>query len=163
VREKGEAVSGELERLKRTWLAPSEEINSKLTTRGFDALGDGVNTLQFLRRPEVTYELIEALVPGHLSLPPEVIEQVTIEAKYAGYIEKQRREVERVKRLEERPIPDDFDYEATVGLRNEAREKLKRFRPATVGQASRLSGVNPTDISILLVYLARATQNKVAK
>ena len=163
VKEKGEAVEGELERLNKTWLAPSEEINSRLTTRGFDALDDGVNAVQFLRRPEVTYELIEALVPGHLPLPPEVIEQVTIEAKYAGYIEKQRREVERAKRLEEYPIPDDFDYEAPVGLRNEAREKLKRFRPATVGQASRLSGVNPTDISILLVYLKRATQSKVAR
>ena len=163
VKEKGESVEGELERLGKTWLAPSEEINRKLTARGFDALNDGVNALQFLRRPEVTYELIEALVPGHLPLPPEVIEQVTIEAKYAGYIEKQRREVERVKRLEERPIPDDFDYEAPVGLRNEAREKLKRFRPATVGQASRLSGVNPTDISILLVYLKRATRNEVAR
>ena len=163
VKEKSEAVDGELERLNKTWLAPSEEINSRLTTRGFDALDDGVNAVQFLRRPEVTYELIEALVPGHLPLPPEVIEQVTIEAKYAGYIEKQRREVERAKRLEEYPIPDNFDYETPVGLRNEAREKLKRFRPATVGQASRLSGVNPTDISILLVYLKRATQNKVAR
>ena len=81
---------------------------------------------------------------------------MTIEAKYAGYIEKQRREVERVKRLEERPIPDEFDYEVPVGLSNEAREKLRRFRPATVGQASRLSGVNPPDISILLVYLEKA-------
>jgi tRNA uridine 5-carboxymethylaminomethyl modification enzyme len=103
----------------------------------------------------VTYELIEALSPSHLSLSPEAIEQVTIEAKYAGYIEKQRREVERVKRLEERPIPADFDYGVPVGLSNEAREKLKRFRPATVGQASRIAGVNPADISILLVYLEK--------
>ncbi len=163
VEEKREAIEGELERLTKTWLAPSEEINSKLAAHGFDALNDGVNTLQFLRRPEATYELIEALIPNHLPLSPEVIKQVTIEAKYAGYIEKQRWEVERAKRLEERPIPDDFDYEIPVGLRNEAREKLKRFRPATVGQASRLSGVNPTDISILLVYLKRATQSKVAR
>ena len=157
VEEKREAVGGELERLRKTWLAPSEEVNEKLTARGFDPLDDGINALQFLRRPEVTYELIEALIPSNLPLVPEVIEQVTIEAKYAGYIEKQRREVDRVKRLEERPIPPGFDYDLSVGLSNEAREKLKKFRPATVGQASRLAGVNPTDISILLVYLEKAT------
>jgi tRNA uridine 5-carboxymethylaminomethyl modification enzyme len=160
---KREAIDSELERLARTWLAPTEEVNSKLTARGFDALNDGVNALQFLRRPEVTYELINALIPSDLPLAPEVVEQVTIEAKYAGYIEKQRREVERVKRLEERPISLDFDYEAPLGLRNEAREKLGKFQPATVGQASRLSGVNPTDVSILLVYLEKATQGKVAR
>lgn len=156
--EKREAMESELRRLKETWLAPSEEVNEKLIARGLDPLNDGVNVLQFLRRPEVTYELIEALVPSPLPLATEAIEQVTIEAKYAGYIEKQRREVERVKRLEEYPIPRDLDYEVPVGLSNEAREKLRRFRPASVGQASRLSGVNPTDISILLIHLERATR-----
>jgi tRNA uridine 5-carboxymethylaminomethyl modification enzyme len=158
VREKRNAIEGELMRLKKTWLAPSEEVNEELIARGLDPLDDGVNALLFLRRPEVSYELIEALVPGNTPLPAEVIEQVTIEAKYAGYIEKQRQEVERMKRLEERPIPPDFDYEVPVGLSNEAREKLERFWPATVGQASRISGVNPTDISILLVYLERAAR-----
>ena len=156
VEDKREAMEGELRRLGETWLAPSEEVNEKLIARGLNPLSDGINALQFLRRPEVTYELIEALVPPRPPLAPEAIEQVTIEAKYAGYIEKQRREVERVKRLEERPIPDEFDYEVPAGLSNEAREKLRRFRPATVGQASRLSGVNPPDISILLVYLEKA-------
>lgn len=157
VEEKREAIEGELRRLTKTWLAPSEKTNEKLIVRGLDPLDDGVNALQFLRRPEVAYELIEAFVPSPRPLFPEAIEQVTIEAKYTGYIEKQRREVERLKRLEERPIPDDFDYEVPVGLRNEAREKLMRFRPATLGQASRLSGVNPTDVSILLICLERTT------
>jgi tRNA uridine 5-carboxymethylaminomethyl modification enzyme len=157
VEERREAIEGQLKLLEQTWLAASAEVNSKLTARGLDALDDGVNALRFLCRPEVTYELIEALVPSHRPLPTEVIEQVAIEAKYAGYIEKQVREVERVKRLEQRPIPNEFDYEVPVGLCNEAREKLKRFRPATVGQASRLSGVNPADISILLVYLEKTT------
>jgi tRNA uridine 5-carboxymethylaminomethyl modification enzyme len=157
VEEKREAIEGELKRLTKTWLAPLEKINEKLVARGLDPLDDGVNALQFLRRPEVAYELIEAFVPSPRPLFPEAIEQVTIEAKYTGYIEKQRREVERLKRLEERPIPDDFDYEVPVGLRNEAREKLMRFRPATLGQASRLSGVNPTDVSILLICLERTT------
>jgi tRNA uridine 5-carboxymethylaminomethyl modification enzyme len=158
VEKKREAIESELRRLKETWLAPSAEVNEKLIARRLDPLNDGVNALQFLRRPEVTYELIKALVPSNLPLAPEAIEQVTIEAKYAGYIEKQRQEVERTRRLEEHPIPPDFDYDMPVGLSNEAREKLRRFRPATVGQASRISGVNPTDISILLVYLERAVR-----
>lgn len=158
VKEKRKDIGNELRRLKETWLAPSEEVNEKLIARRLDPLNDGVNVLQFLRRPEATYELIKALVPGNLPLSPEAIEQVTIEARYAGYIEKQRQEVERTKRLEERPIPPDFDYDMPAGLSNEAREKLRRFRPATVGQASRISGINPPDISILLVYLERASR-----
>jgi len=158
VEEKRKALEGELRRLKETWLAPSEEVNEKLLALALDPLSDGVNALQFLRRPEATYELIKALVPSNLPLSPEAIEQVTIEARYAGYIEKQRQEVERTKRLEERPIPPDFDYDMPVGLSNEAREKLRRFRPATVGQASRISGINPPDISILLVYLEKAAR-----
>ncbi len=114
--------------------------------------------MHFLRRPEVTYDVIETLSPAPHPLSPEVIQQVTIEAKYAGYIEKQRRQVERMKRLEERRIPQGFDYARVVGLRNEAREKLMRFRPINVGQASRIHGVNPTDISILLIHLERAAR-----
>ena len=155
VEKERKAIDDELERLRNTWLAPSEEINRELTARGLEPLNDGVNALQFLRRPEVTYEIIQALIPSNTPLAPELIEQVTIEAKYSGYIEKQQREVERMRRLEERPIPPDFDYGIPVGLSNEAREKLERFRPATIGQASRISGVNPTDISILLVYLEK--------
>jgi tRNA uridine 5-carboxymethylaminomethyl modification enzyme len=81
---------------------------------------------------------------------------VAVEAKYAGYIEKQHQQVERLRRLEQRRIPDSFDYSSVVGIKTEAREKLARFRPTTVGQASRISGVNPTDLSILLVYLTRS-------
>ena len=134
------------------------EVNARLADFGLEPLEDGVNALHFLRRPEVTYDLIEILSPAPYSLLPEVLQQVTIEAKYAGYIEKQRRQVERMKRLEERRIPQGFDYSRVVGLRNEAREKLMRFRPVNVGQASRIHGVNPTDISILLIYLERAAR-----
>ncbi len=163
VRSKERAVQEELRRLRETWLPPSEEVNKKLAAFGLDPIGDGINALQLLRRPEITYEVIEALCPSPYPLSPEAIEQVTIEAKYAGYIEKQRREVERMRRLEERRIPADFDYGAVVGLRNEAREQLARFRPATLGQASRLAGVNPTDISILLIHLERATRLKTPR
>ncbi|HAL60838.1 MAG TPA: tRNA uridine-5-carboxymethylaminomethyl(34) synthesis enzyme MnmG, partial [Chloroflexi bacterium] len=153
VEKKRKAINEELERLEDTWLKPSE--NDRLSQWGLDPLEEGVNALQFLRRPETTYAMIEALVPSPQPLSPEAIQEVAVVAKYAGYIERQRREVERAKRLEERGIPDDFDYEAIVGMRKEAQEKLKRFRPATVGQASRIQGVNPADISVLLVYLGR--------
>jgi tRNA uridine 5-carboxymethylaminomethyl modification enzyme len=158
VERKRQAVERELERLGDTWLKPTTEVNARLADFGLEPLEDGVNALHFLRRPEVTYDLIEILSPAPYSLLSEVLQQVTIEAKYAGYIEKQRRQVERVKRLEERRIPQGFDYSRLVGLRNEAREKLMRLRPVNVGQASRIHGVNPTDISILLIHLERAAR-----
>ncbi len=155
VERKRRAIEEELKRLEGTWLNPNEEINSQLEAWGLKPLTRGVTALQFLRRPEATYEMIEALCPNLYPLPPDAVEQVVIEAKYAGYIAMQRREVERMRRLEERSIPPDFDYDSVVGIRSEAREKLKRFRPATLGQASRIQGVNPTDISILLIHLER--------
>ncbi|MCR4406941.1 MAG: tRNA uridine-5-carboxymethylaminomethyl(34) synthesis enzyme MnmG [Anaerolineae bacterium] len=156
VEAKRAAIAAELARLEHTWLPPSAEINERLAKAGLPPLSDGVNVLQLLRRPEVSYELVAALAPSPLFLTEEAIEQVNIEAKYAGYITKQQREIERLRRLEERPIPPDFDYNAVLGLRNEARDKLMLFRPATVGQASRLPGVNPPDVSILLIHLERA-------
>lgn len=156
VEAKRAAIAEELARLENTWLRPNAEINEKLCMAGLPPLSDGVNVLQLLRRPEISYELITALAPSPLPLTEEIIEQVNIEAKYAGYIAKQHREIERLRRLEEQPIPPDFDYNAVLGLRNEARDRLRLFRPATVGQASRLPGVNPPDVSILLIYLERA-------
>ena len=99
------------------------------------------------------------LAPPAEPLSPIAIEQVTIEAKYAGYIAKQQQLIERMRRLENHTIPAGYDYGAIVGLRNEAREVLEHFRPATIGQASRLSGVNPADISILLIHLERRRQS----
>jgi tRNA uridine 5-carboxymethylaminomethyl modification enzyme len=157
VEDKRAAIAAELVRLDETWLRPSTEVNEQMGEAELPPLTDGANALQLLRRPEVSYELIANLVPSPSPLTDEVIEQVSIEAKYAGYIAKQQREIERLRRLEERPIPTDFDYGAVTGLRNEAREKLSYFCPATVGQASRLPGVNPPDVSILLVHLERTT------
>jgi tRNA uridine 5-carboxymethylaminomethyl modification enzyme len=156
VEAKRKAVKAELERLAATWLRPSDDgLGPRLVERGLPPLTDGVNALQFLRRPEVDYALVSSLVPPPELLPTEVAEQVQIEAKYAGYIEKQRVEVARFRRLEDRRIPADLNYDALVGLRTEAREKLAYVRPATVGQATRLAGVNPADVSVLLVHLKR--------
>jgi tRNA uridine 5-carboxymethylaminomethyl modification enzyme len=150
------AVEGELHRLAATWLRPGEGgPNQWLRAHGWPELTDGANALQFLRRPEVDYELLAGLVPPPEPLPPGAAEQVEIEAKYAGYIEKQQVEVARFRRLEDRRIPSDLDYEGLSGLRTEAREKLAAVRPATVGQATRLAGVNPADVSVLLVHLKR--------
>lgn len=150
------AIEGELARLEATWLRPEPEVNAVLEAHGLEPLTDGVNALQFLRRPGVTYALVARCTPPPEPLSPAAAEQVEIEAKYAGYIAKQEREVARLRRLEEWPIPREFDFGQVVGLRNEAREKLERFRPATVGQASRVPGVNPADVSLLLIALRGA-------
>lgn len=152
---KRQTVSTELERLKATFLRPTLQINARLTAAGLRPIDDGLNAYKLLQQPQAGYDLVATLTPPPTPLPPDVAEQVWIEAHYAGYIEKQQREVERARRLEDLVIPPDFDYNAMTGLRNEAREKLNRVRPATVGQAARIYGVNPADISILLIHLRR--------
>lgn len=153
-----QAVQAELDRLAATWLHPEDGQSSGATllaARGLPPLAESVQALQFLRRPEVDYALVAALAPPPEPLPPDVAEQVGVEAKYAGYIERQAAEVARFRRLEDRRIPPGIHYEALSGLRAEAREKLAAVRPATVGQAARLAGVNPADVSVLLVHLKR--------
>ena len=156
VRRRGQAIEEELARLGNTWLRPTEQTNRHLAAWGLDPLEDGVNALQFLRRPETTYAMLEALCGEPDGPPQDVAQQVALEAMYAGYIDKQLQQVARMRRLEERRIPESFDYDSVKGMRKEAQEKLVRFRPSTVGQASRISGVNPADISVLLVYLERS-------
>ncbi len=155
VRQKQEMTQAILRQLAETWLSPSEEANAILMAFDQPPISDGINGLQLLRRPDVPYEMVEKLI-GLPEVPRLVKEQVSIEAKYSGYIKKQQEQVEKVKRLETRGIPSDFDYTNLQGVRLEAREKLSLHRPATVGQATRLSGVNPADISALLIYLERS-------
>jgi len=155
VEKKRQDIQGELRRLAQTWLHPDERTNAILSAHGLPSLTDGVNALQFLRRPEASYQVVASIAPPPYPLSAAVIEQVQIEARYAGYIARQQQEVERVARLENRLIPAGFDYAAVPGLRNEAREKLQRLRPATVGQASRIAGVTPADLSLLLIHLTR--------
>ena len=158
---KREAVERETWRLSKEYINPGDRIDALLQTMGIGGLTRGTAAQELLRRPEVTYQTLVRLAIGDADLRPDVMEQVEVAVKYDGYIAKQLREVDRVKRLDERPIPEEFDYKGVTGLANEARDKLLRFRPASVGQASRLMGVNLADISILLVHLERATRSSV--
>jgi tRNA uridine 5-carboxymethylaminomethyl modification enzyme len=160
VETKRNAVKVEFERLRTTHISAANGTGQVLADFGLEPVVNGVNALRYLRRPEVEYRVIASLVPPPQPLADEVIEQVAIEAKYEGYIAKQQQHVERMQRLENRYIPPDFDFDSITGLRNEARQKLSRFRPATVGQAGRIAGVNPADISILLIHLEKRSTVK---
>ncbi len=155
VEAKRQTVQAELDRLQKTNISSANGSSDILANFDLPPVSNGVNAQHYLRRPEVDYQVIKALTPAPKPLSDEIIEQVTIETKYEGYINKQLQHVERMKRLENKRIPASFDYEAIKGLRNEARYKLSHFRPATVGQAGRIAGVNPADISILLVHLEK--------
>jgi tRNA uridine 5-carboxymethylaminomethyl modification enzyme len=134
---------------------PSAATNARLAERGVAPLSAEGTAEELLRRPEVRYDQLQ----NALDLPAAsagVVEQVEIEAKYGGYLAKQQREVERMRRMESRRLPPGIDYTAIRGLRNEARHVLARFQPATLGQAARLAGINPADVAVLLVALERA-------
>ncbi|MEF2969205.1 tRNA uridine-5-carboxymethylaminomethyl(34) synthesis enzyme MnmG [Paenibacillus sp. M1] len=150
--DKKEKVEREIERLRETKVRPSE-INSLLESIGSAPIQDGSNLLTILRRPEVTYAHVGNLFPSEIELDEEMKEQVEIQIKYAGYIDKQLQHVERLQKMEKKKIPENIQYEEIHGLATEARQKLAKIRPLSIGQASRISGVTPADISILLVYL----------
>ncbi len=154
VEAKRRAIAAELERLAQVTLPASEAVNAVLLAQGAPPLAQAVSAGQYLRRPEASYAQIAALAPSPQPLSAEVIEQVELELHYQGYIAKQREQVERMRRLEGLAIPVDLDYGALAGLSAEAVERLTRHRPATVGQAARIMGVNPADIAVLLVRLS---------
>ena len=122
-------------------------------------LKTAVSLAELICRPELNYENISALDPDRKELPADVIDQVEINIKYEGYIERQQRQVDKFRKTEKKLIPADIDYDDVISLRLEARHNLKKFRPKNVGQASRISGVNPADISVLLVYLENYNRN----
>ena len=161
IEEKRKAIVAELRRVSKTYFAPGEKLDSLLARYHLSPIDRSISTLEFLRRPEANYKLLTNLGHGKAELAPECVEQVEIEAKYQGYIERQVTEVERVRRLEEWIIPQEFDYDAVTSFRKEAREKLKHFRPATLGQASRIYGVTPADVAVLLVNLEKARCTKM--
>ena len=155
VERRREAIERETRRLSRHYLNPSAKTNATVVGLGLTPLTKSTTAAEVLCRPQATYETLLALEVADAALPKEAAEQVQVEVKYQGYIDKQRKQVERIRRLEERQIPGEFSYETVTGLRTEAREKLCRFQPATLGQASRIMGVTPADMSILLVHLER--------
>ena len=150
-RERAAAVREQLDLVR---LRPSEETNRRLEAAGLGVIAQPCSAAVLLARPAVTYEGLRSVVDLP-ELPQAVAEQVEIDTKYSGYIEKELKAAERVRKMETRRIPDDFDLDAVSGLRTEARQVLQRFRPATLGQAARLAGINPADIAVLLVYLER--------
>ncbi|MED0992457.1 tRNA uridine-5-carboxymethylaminomethyl(34) synthesis enzyme MnmG [Bacillus nitratireducens] len=153
-------IEQEKERLGSIIIKPRPEVQELIRSIGGSELKDGIRASDLLRRPEVTYEHIHLLVPSEVALSDEITEQVEIQTKYEGYIEKSLQQVERMKKMENKKIPVDIDYDAISSLASEARQKLKDVRPLSMGQASRISGVNPADVSILLVYIE---QGKIAR
>ncbi len=156
-------IEQEIERLKRTNIPPTEKVNSFLRSRNSAEIKSGVKLIDLLRRPEITYEDLAEIDTDRPKLSRAVAEQVTISVKYEGYIKRQMQQVEQFKRLENKKIPEDIDYSGILGLSTEARQKLDKVRPESVGQASRISGVSPADISVLLIYLEQMNRNREDK
>ena len=153
VLEKYAAVDRELKRLGSCNLAPSPELNQLLEEKGTAAVNTGVTLAELIRRPQISYSDLKPFDPEQPELDRFVSAQVEIALKYEGYIKRQLKQIEEFTRMEERPLPADLDYGQIKGLRLEAREKLSRIRPANFGQASRISGVSPADISVLMIYM----------
>ncbi|MBT9814914.1 tRNA uridine-5-carboxymethylaminomethyl(34) synthesis enzyme MnmG [Catenibacterium mitsuokai] len=145
-------IHAEIERLDTIHFSPKSEINDLLEEKGSTRLKEGVTARAILQRPELVYEDLLPYIE-HVDLTEEEMRRVTILIKYKGYIEKTLRQVEKVKNMEEKQIPDDLDYDDVLNLSLEARQKLKKVRPVTIGQATRISGINPADISVLLIHL----------
>ena len=144
----------EMKRAEKTVFSPTDELNKILVSRETSAVNTGVRLSELLKRPQITYEDLTPVDTGRPDLPKSVLENVEIELKYMGYIKRQKADIAEMRRLEQKKLPLDVDYTTVTGLRLEAQEKLGMVRPENVGQASRISGVSPADISVLLIWLA---------
>ena len=153
--EKYAAVRREIERLENTHLAPGEALNALLEARGTAPVASGVSLADLIRRPQLSYADLAPFDPERPALPRAVVESAEINLKYEGYIRRQLRQVEEFSRMEEHALPADIDYDAIVGLRLEAREKLKKIRPENLGRAGRISGVSPADLAVLMIWLEK--------
>ncbi len=153
VLQKKKEIEKEIHRLKNTIVGASGNIQKFLEAHGSAPLKTGVSMAELICRPELNYEMLSEIDVERKPLSADVVEQVEIEVKYEGYIDRQLKQVEHYKKMEKRRIPADLDYNDVGSLRLEARQKLIAYRPVSVGQASRISGVSPADISVLLVYL----------
>ncbi len=151
--EKQQLVSEEIERVKKATIGANQQVNELLEKYNSTPLNSGATLAEIIKRPEMKYEYLESVDKGRKPLSKEVIEQVNIQLKYDGYIKRQLKQVEQFKKMEKKKIPVDINYDDIYSLRLEAKQKLNQIRPESVGQASRISGVSPADISVLLVYL----------
>ncbi len=154
--EKLRQIEQETKRVESVTLAPSEALNDVLVSRGTSALTTGAKLADLLRRPQLCYDALTSFDTTRPDLPAEIFEQVEIDVKYAGYIARQKAQVAEMRRLECRALPETIDYTKITGLRLEAIEKLSKIRPENVGQASRISGVSPADVTVLLIYLEKS-------
>jgi tRNA uridine 5-carboxymethylaminomethyl modification enzyme len=150
---KQEMIDAEVERLKNTFAGNNEKVNTFLRAHESSELTSGISLSELCKRPELGYEDISEIDPDRPELPYDVREEVGIEIKYEGYIRRQLQQVEAFKRMEGKKIPASINYDEIGNLRLEARQKLNRIRPENIGMASRISGVSPADVSVLLVYL----------
>jgi len=153
VLEKERLTAEEIKRLENVLIGASADMQAFLEAHESTPLKTGTNLAELIRRPELSYEMLAEFDPQRLQLPYYVIEQVNINIKYDGYIKRQLKQVEQFKKLEKKKLPEKFDYSAISGLRMEAQQKLNLYQPMNIGQASRISGVSPADISVLLIYL----------
>ena len=158
VQEKYAAVDREVKRLEHTGTPPSPALSALLEARGEPPVKDGARLADLLRRPRLSYGDLAPFDPDRPPLPPAVTSEAEITIKYAGYIQRQLRQVEELRRLEDRALPEDTDYLSITGLRLEARQKLDAIRPKNLGQAGRVSGVSPADVAVLMVYLKQREQ-----
>ena len=160
LQEKERMIHEEIERVEHTTVGGSAEVQSLLESQGSTLLKAGTTIAELIRRPELNYKVLAPIDKERPELPEDVCEQVEINIKYDGYIRRQMKQVEQFKKLEQKKIPEDIDYEDVGSLRIEARQKLEAYRPVSIGQASRISGVSPADISVLLVYLESKAGHK---
>ena len=160
LQEKERRIQEEIERVEHATVGGSAEVQSLLESQGSTLLKSGTTIAELIRRPELNYKVLAPIDKERPELPEDVCEQVEINIKYDGYIRRQMKQVEQFKKLEQKKIPEDIDYEDVGSLRIEARQKLEAYRPVSIGQASRISGVSPADISVLLVYLESKAGHK---
>ncbi|CRZ35696.1 tRNA uridine 5-carboxymethylaminomethyl modification enzyme [Herbinix hemicellulosilytica] len=150
---KEELIEKEINRLKNTIIGANSQVQELLKSLNSAPLTTAVTLADLIKRPELNYEMLKSIDHERKELPDDVIEQVNINIKYEGYIKRQQMQINQFKKMENKKIPEDIDYYAITGLRIEARQKLDKFRPVSIGQASRIAGVSPADISVLLIYL----------
>ena len=149
-----ETLEKETERIKKATVYPSEELNRMLESKGTSPITQGVKFIELLKRPQIDYRDLGKFDENAPELEHDIIDKLEINIKYEGYIKTQTEKIKQMKRLEEKKLPTDIDYKTISGLRLEAQEKLNKYKPLNIGQAGRISGVNPADVSVLLIWLS---------